>query len=139
MWRQTLPIVHACGHPGSVDYFDSRSRTYKRREAERLICVECAEAEDGRPKLQGSPRQVAWARTLRARALAGTQRLQQKHLAEWRAAGQDWAIVALQRAAEALRGQTSARWWIEGRGARAVGLIVELEPRLREELAPPGA
>ena len=119
-------ITRACGHEEEVS-IDGPKRSRKRRleRARRFNCRTCyfekqrAEAEAAAaahdlPALTGTPRQVAWAMTLRHKALDEME----LHLCELRgaAAKEDALLEAgLEMAVEALLGQTEAAWWIDRR------------------------
>ncbi|WP_157528670.1 hypothetical protein [Nocardia sp. NRRL S-836] len=80
------------------------------------------------PELTGSPKQVAWATTLRADALA--------HLDEFRAGMAAHVAThpeaAVEQAAnnaaldQVIAGHTAASWWIDMRHAKPEGIAYEL-------------
>lgn len=98
--------THACGHIVPIDCPSDRQlawiRATKCRDCARAAARASAaawESEAGLPCLEGSPRQIAWAATIRADILRSA----------WAQTARDAAALA------ALREQSRAGWWIEHR------------------------
>lgn len=104
---------------------DQRAQAHRQHRKE----AEASVAKMSLPKLEGTPRQVAWAKDIRAGRLAGFQMylIQGFRDNAWRAGG-DWGmspyghgpthfsekeLQLLQEGAEELKSQTSAKWFIE--------------------------
>ncbi|MCK7579282.1 MAG: hypothetical protein MZV65_28500 [Chromatiales bacterium] len=137
---------HECGE--SVAVYGST-----RREADRLadwhasqehLCAACRRAElerenqqaaehnaaAGLPPLTGSDKQAAWAESIRARKLDTLDRARRGELSDLERISfvgtidlSDPAVPAL---VDALRGQTSASWWIDRRDRKTEVLLEEL-------------
>lgn len=99
-------------------------------ESQRAQAEAAAEAE-GLPPLTGTPKQVAWAATLRHKALSDAE----AHLDYLRESGQlkgrvakDMELLEAQkeRVLEPLRAQTEAAWWIDRRHDSPVMLLESL-------------
>ena len=95
---------HICGHSGeryqAYGHHSGRERQLTAIEAQ--LCPECRKMaaekkaiDAGLPMLEGSPKQIAWASDIRERALR---------------------LLPTERT-EKLRPETSAKWWIDNRGA----------------------
>lgn len=133
MWR----ITHTCGHDQEHYIIGEYAADYDRRAAvlSRRICDRCwgrsaalAVAADHAvtaglisARLYGSPKQIAWAETIRAKCLARVQQYDRQ------------AAASLARILE-------ARWWIERRSEPDAGLIAAVSdlsvPALSQELKP---
>ena len=125
-------IVRACGHEAQVKSRGATPARERKLDRERQrICRRCAiekqrlEAEfaaeaDELPELTGTPKQIAWAMTLRYKALADAE----MHLDYLRESGQlkgrvgkDMELFTAQkeRVLEPLKARTEAAWWIDQR------------------------
>ena len=137
-------IVRACGHEGQVKVrgaMPSRERNLDRQR--QRICRRCAienqrsEAEaaaqaEELPALTGTPKQIAWAMTLRHKALANAE----MHLDYLRESGQlkgsrvgkDTELFEAQkeRVLEPLKARTDAAWWIDRRHEPGASLLESL-------------
>ena len=118
-------IRRACGHIETVNicgaYADrDRQAEY---EAEKL-CYECyqaekaakaaqAEVEDALPELEGSPKQVAWAKDIRQSVLYGRSgvRYCEKQFGDLAEEDQ----TTCREAIAGIKAQPSAKWWIDNR------------------------
>lgn len=158
-------ITHTCGHTETVQlYGPGRERDRKAEWMTNNICPECFKAEqaakrqaeneaaaaqntaESLPELLGSPKQVAWAETLRRKALdqiANGELLSEASVKEaMEGAADDPARLArLKRAQELIKGfvgelrrQDSAKWWIENqRDDWEWWLIGQVNAQLRRE------
>ncbi len=126
-------ITHTCGHTTRENLVGPMAgRTARAEWLASQPCIECKRAAEveaataataGMVDLIGSDKQVAWAMTIRAAAVAAVDAL---------LAGA--ALNAQQQAAiDALRGQADAKFWIDNRvnGDVAIGWL-----RLASKLAP---
>ncbi|MFD7861507.1 hypothetical protein [Streptomyces sp. NPDC059783] len=143
-------ITHECGHTGDVELFGKRSERDRRAEwLAGIPCDSCLREEEDReraeasarnaeanraaglPELSGSPKQVAWAETLRANVLAALDEERDRYSkALQRAAdrGRDATrvekrLARVATARGAVASITSARWFIDNRSARVDGLV----------------
>jgi hypothetical protein len=134
-------ITHTCGHAETVQlYGPGRERERKAEWMTQNVCPECYKAEqaakrqaeneaaavqntaENLPELLGSPKQVAWAETIRRKALdaaARVRRVDPTALAaatkpETVAMGTEYVQVYEATMAK-LRTETSAKWWIDNR------------------------
>lgn len=134
-------VEYSCGHSGEVELFGpGKERDRKLEWLATIPCPACkreqqttdraarsaqsatANAADGLPALEGSPKQIAWAETIRREALLYTraiERINPDKLAaatdpETVAFGTEYA-QAYDEALKRLRAQSSAKWWIENR------------------------
>jgi hypothetical protein len=158
-------IEHTCGHSSRV----SLTGTYASRERElaRLAdgpCPDCRRAEaqerraaessqasaqaqaQGLPQLVGSPRQIAWAESIRAGLLPLLQAAGERLLAA--SAGHEAEAARILAGIAAIRACTSAHAWIEARdgspaSVRGLGVAADdaqlLVPVLAWALARQGA
>ena len=123
----------------------ARLATMPCRECERTAqraAVEEAAAAQGLPELAGTPKQIAWAQTIRHEILARVACEREDLAAAGRrenAAGERYAQMLKEFDAWAakLRGQRKAWWWIDRRDAPVGHLLAEMMgvPRLEAELA----
>lgn len=133
-------IVRACGHESRVKVRGPMPGRERKLDRERqLLCGRCsienrraeaeaaAEAED-LPDLTGTPKQTAWAMTIRHKALADAE----EYLDYLRDSGQlkgrvgkDLELFKAQkeRVLEPLRAQTEAAWWINRRDESGANLL----------------
>lgn len=138
-------ITHTCGHGETVQIYGTNTHGERERSAEwqaSRLCRDCYRAQQtaqaaadaaaqSLPALQGSEKQIAWALTIRAKALADAQQAidRQQAIILRRAgvesvagldAGQraawDRGVALLQSGLAALRAQTDSRFWIDRRG-----------------------
>lgn len=129
-------ITHTCGHREVVQIYGTNSHGERERKADWMAskpCRECERAAEtasaktqteaaGLPALTGSPKQVAWAESIRAKAMmrlsdglshaSGTEQERQA------------AYAALHTA---VAKHTDARWWIDHQGGERTALREEYE------------
>ena len=133
-------IVRACGHTevvtirGSAKRLDlklgrERARTCRACyvESQRAQAEAAAEAE-GLPTLTGTPKQVAWALTLRHEALSHAEAYLDGLRGSGRLKGRVARDVELfeaqkERLLEPMRAQSEAAWWIDRRHDSPVALL----------------
>ena len=136
-------IVRACGHEAQVKVRGATPARERKLDRERQrICRSCAieklrseaeaSAEAGElPALIGTPKQIAWAMTLRHKALADAE----MHLDHLRESGQlkgrvgrDTELFEAQkeRVLEPLKARTEAAWWIDRRHEPGSSLLESL-------------
>lgn len=71
-------VTHTCGHTVEIEQFGpEQARREARAQMRQHPCLACrnaeaaaANAEAGLPALTGSPKQIAWAESIRAKAVA---------------------------------------------------------------------
>jgi hypothetical protein len=134
-------ITHSCGHTQTTQlYGPGKDRERKAEWMAQRVCPDCYQAEqdakrkaeneaaaaqnaaESLPELLGSPKQVAWAETIRRKALDNAARVRTVNPAalavatkpELVAMGKEYIEVYESTMAK-LRGETSAKWWIENR------------------------
>ena len=133
-------IVRACGHEAQVKVRGPTPSRERKLDRERqLICRRClierqrSEAEaaakaEGLPELAGTPKQVAWAMTIRHKALTDAE----EYLDYLRESGQlkgrvgkDVELFEAQkeRVLEPLKARTEAAWWINQRDEPGATLL----------------
>ncbi len=131
-------ITYSCGHTETKQLYGKeadRSR-YIAWAAKAGTCHACArqdaaaavdsiEAEHGAVALQGSDKQIAWARKIRAdkisAAVAEIERRRPHVKAGLEQAYEDQCAAAL----TALAGQAAARWWIDERDTATDALLAK--------------
>ena len=136
-------IVRACGHEARVKASGATPARERKLELERQrICRRCAieklrsEAEaaavaEELPALTGTPKQIAWAMTLRHQALAGAETyldyLRESGQLKGRV-GRDMELFEAQkeRVLEPLKDRTEAAWWIDRRHEPGASLLESL-------------
>lgn len=117
-------ITHSCGHRATHDLYAACAADYDRQDIrlERQKCADCRGAVNQArgvadaalvatlsvADLVGSPRQIAWAATIRAARLARLQRA-------GRAGIKRLACVS------------DAKWWIDTRNTNDVALVAQLQ------------
>lgn len=134
-------ITHTCGHTATHQIAGTNTQGQRERRAEWLAttpCYECAKAARiaaektaaaeasaklaaegvALPKLIGTPKQIEWAQTIRAKALQSVADLQVEASQKY---GEDHADHAKIQVAFAQRkawlaSQVSATFWIDNRG-----------------------
>ena len=133
-------IVRACGHEARVKARGAPPARERKLELERQrICGRCAiekqrseaeaaaEAEE-LPALTGTPKQIAWAMTLRHKALVDAETyldyLRESGQLKGRV-GRDMELFEAQkeRALEPLKARTEAAWWIDRRHESGASLL----------------
>ena len=136
-------IVRACGHEAQVKVRCATPTRARNLDRERQrICRRCAieklrsepeastDAEELRA-LIGTPKQIAWAMTLRHQALADAEMyldyLRESGQLKGRV-GRDMELFEAQkeRVLEPLKGWTEAAWWIDRRHEPGVSLLESL-------------
>ena len=139
--------THTCGHSEEINLIGKHTERERRldwlasrpcldcvRAAQRAAAEQQATAQ-ALPALTGSPKQVSWALTLRAQALAGATELVN-------AAQAQRAPIATELAGRlaSLRGQTSAAWWIDHRydSARQLLAVMPMPVIVAAPVAPAG-
>lgn len=129
-------VTHACGHRTVHNLFGPyNSRQQRISELESRLCPDCWEAkrkeahakentaaaakaaEAGLPALEGTPKQVAWAESIRVKAIAQVEEL----IAATATTPERQAQVAPLLAR--LKAQTKAAWWIDNRTLQPVDMI----------------
>ncbi|MET8605691.1 hypothetical protein ABZV92_19330 [Streptomyces rubiginosohelvolus] len=144
-------ITHACGHHETVQLYGKTSqREARARWLENSDCGSCwksrqdrrraqdaerdaaANRSAGLPELQGSPRQITWAETIRASMLDGLTLARERLTQASRTADGEEQRSRLERhlqhtdrAHAAIAGVTSAKWLIDHRDLQTRGLIQE--------------
>lgn len=118
-------VTHTCGHKSEQQLYGKEKDRQSRLEWLATVpCLTCKRENDrlkaeaasaSLPALQGSEKQVAWATTIRAQALASIE----EQLSELeRRSGQSREInPEIGQALEALKAETLASWWIDRRGS----------------------
>lgn len=136
-------VTHACGHEVRHQYYGkTRDRKWQMQRDAQKLCEECYRAqlekeraaeneaaaaaaqEQGLPALQGTPKQIAWAETIRAKGLTALDRAASEiaeqvkiDVAEGRVSPE--AVDAVQLACDAVIGGwvalTDAGAWIDAR------------------------
>lgn len=138
-------VTHSCGHDQKHQLFGkSKDRERKLAWLEETLCSDCwkaaqdkkhaeesaqaqaANAASGLPTLEGSPKQIAWAETIRKTWLSELAEYCQKVRADipsyWSSSSVELRSQAAQELSDAtylveseLRKNQSARWWIDHR------------------------
>jgi len=127
-------ITHSCGHTETHGIGGTNTRGQRESKAAWLatrVCGECYRAErdaaratksaesasanavGGMPTLTGTPKQIAWAETLRAEVAAKLLPLRAQ-IAE-RADGNPRVARAMVAAIDGVMAHTDAKWWIDQR------------------------
>jgi hypothetical protein len=150
----TETLKRSCGHETEVQLSGpTRNRERMRARLATMPCRECERAAQraaveeaavaqGLPELAGTPKQIAWAQTIRHEILARVACEREELAAAGRrenAAHERYAQMLKEFDAWAakLRGQRKAWWWIDRRDAPVGHLLAEMVgvPRLEAELA----
>ena len=150
----TETLKRSCGHETEVQLSGpTRNRERMRARLATMPCRECERAAQraaveeaavaqGLPELAGTPKQIAWAQTIRHEILTRVACEREDLAAAGRrenAAGERYAQMLKEFDAWAakLRGQRKAWWWIDRRDAPVGHLLAEMMglPRLEAELA----
>jgi DNA-binding transcriptional regulator YiaG len=146
-------ITRTCGHSEQVQIYGTNSHGERERRAKwetTKPCSECPQAardqanteaaraasESGLPDLTGSPKQIAWAQSIRLAGLAdleGYARRPRRHVSDAAHARMDEALYRiLVRIAEA---HAEAKWWIDNRGNIGAAAHDEMTDADRAEIA----
>ena len=143
-------IGHTCGHSSRLALTGSYAS--RERELARLAdgpCPDCRRSQaqaQGLPGLVGSPKQIAWAESIRAGLLPLLQAAGERRQAA--SAGHEAEAERIQAGIAAIRACTSAHAWIEARdgspaSVRSLGVAADdaqlLGPVLAWALARQGA
>jgi hypothetical protein len=150
----TETLKRSCGHETEVQLSGpTRNRERMRARLATMPCRECARAAQraaveeaavaqGLPELAGTPKQIAWAQTIRHEILARVACEREELAAAGRrenASEERYAqmLKEFDGWAAKLRGQRKAWWWIDRRDAPVGHLLAEMMgvPRLEAELA----
>jgi hypothetical protein len=150
----TETLKRSCGHETEVQISGpTRNRERMRARLATMPCRECERAAQratieeaavaqGLPELAGTPKQIAWAQTIRHEILARVTCEREVLAAAGRrenAAEERYAqmLKGFDACAAKLRGQRKAWWWIDRRDAPVGHLLAEMMgvPRLEAELA----
>lgn len=136
-------ITRTCGHTETINIGGKVSERDRMASNEAgKMCMECYQAKlaaeraaasgaaaqaataSGMPDLVGSPKQIAWAQTIRADLIGGHQEARAK-LADGIAAGKgDEVAVAMLAAIDRVIACNSAKWFIDHRtDAHAKGMV----------------
>jgi len=127
-------VTHACGHETEYNLFGPyESRRQRISSLESRLCPECWEAkrneenakanaaaaakaaEAGLPALEGTPKQVAWAESIRVKAITYLE--------------ERFATITPERQAQIapllakLKAQDKAAWWIDNRNLLPVDML----------------
>lgn len=140
-----VDITHKCGHVvehnlmGPYKDRDRRAQwladgdcptcdTKRREEANRAANAAAAQAaqEAGLPELLGSEKQIAWAESIRLKALGEAQEAIEKNANTPERRAQVAPLMAQ------LKGENSAAWWIDNRKRTGVELLMALGRIARE-------
>jgi len=133
-----------CGREMTVELFGKMEYRRYRLENWTWICEECkakereeenrraaeANASNGLPNLNGSPKQIAWAETIRAKLVKELDELSQKIVTKWEAYDkktpkeEETKNKSLE-IIETLKNETSAHKWIDRRNSSAIELLRE--------------
>ena len=115
-------VTRSCGCTETVELFgkaDERSRRIAALEAQPCAACRAEEvnAESGLAPLDGTPKQVAWAGDIRKRMLVEISEFGAKALAEGAHSEAELgqARANVEKSMAAVRGVTSAKWFIERR------------------------
>ena len=137
-------VTYSCGHEDTIQIYGPTSDRQRQadaegrkdcpecwrkkqdaRNAEAALAASCDAAASGLPELTGSPKQIAWAETIRAKMLADLKpilvsaKAKQSLAEQGRIALDDPRYAQLQAAIDAqaasYRMQASAKWWIDHR------------------------
>ena len=140
-------VTYACGHTGTVQlYGPMRDRRWKLDREREKLCRACyvagrrkAEKQEakamGLPRLAGTEKQVAWARSLRSKRLAEmakfrerTESLAQRSLDDGSTTPDEVAqgMKMLDGLDARLQLAADARWWIDKRHYTLKGLLQEM-------------
>lgn len=132
----TFEIVKVCRNRRDANSFEAWAentcdecrdcyRARKERERAEAAKKQAAQnAENGFAELQGSPKQIAWALSIRARLVQDIEdEIDRKGIEE---NGGAEARELLARYDHRVRAETSARWWIEHRDVFAACLLEEI-------------
>lgn len=136
-------IVRTCGHTEIVTIRGSKKRLNLKLGRERArtcrpcyvesqrVQAEAAAEADGLPPLTGTPKQTAWAITLRHKALSDAEAyldhlLENEVRPKASARNTELFEANKERVLEPLRAQEEAAWWIDRRHDSAVTLLESL-------------
>ncbi len=118
-------IRRACGHVETVNISGAYADRDRQAEYEATkLCYACyraekaakaaqAEVEDALPELEGSPKQVAWAKDIRQSVLYGRSGVRYCEQQYADLAEEDKA--SCREAIASIKAQSSAKWWIDNR------------------------
>jgi len=138
--RGGTTVLHTCGHKEAHPFTGPKWKKAKDAEWQKgQVCTACwslAQAEEQEalcgvrelPELDGAPRQVSWARSLRAAAVAKVK------MEAWRM-DQERRLKGLEPATERylaivlppLLAKTDASWWIDGRETDPLEQILDFQ------------
>jgi len=126
-------ITHSCGHTVEHQIYGSNSKGERDRKIawlEAHVCSECYKVEKmekaaqtnsdaNMAELEGSPKQIAWAEDIRNKILPAIAEMQKK-IDEGKGTSELYIKQrdAMQAAINEVRGQSSAKWWIDHRDER---------------------
>lgn len=120
-------VTHSCGCTETVELLgkgEERKRRIAALESQPCPACRAAEvnAEDGFASLDGTPKQVAWAGDLRKRMIREVEGFAAKALAEegYTEAERDQVRANIDKSIAAIRGVSSAKWFIDRRGLSPV-------------------
>lgn len=139
-------VTHSCRHSRSVAlYGPMRDRESKLSWMERSLCPECYQNQlqserakasveaaqksklEGLPKLEGSPKQVAWAETIRRKILDELEESARDYEPQIVADMVDRIRLTLQ--------SSSSKWWIDHRDRswNVHGIVLDLARKAKSE------
>jgi len=132
-------ITHSCGHTAVHNLFGpGAERTRKADWLKTTLCSDCYQAEQaivqqqrhaaaveanteaGLPALEGTPKQIAWAETIRAKAKVGLDALIARAMAS---TSSDVDKATVVEDAKFILRQTRTSYWIDNRQLGADGLL----------------
>jgi len=117
-------ITHSCGHTVTHNIVGTNAHGERDRREQQLtsqVCAECYRAEQtaaaveanaGLPALSGSAKQIAWAESIRAKAVASLEEARAQMNSEHPLAAKAGELV------DGVLAQSEARYWIDNRGYR---------------------
>ncbi|WP_051917334.1 hypothetical protein [Bifidobacterium saguini] len=120
-------ITYKCGHEDRIQIYGTNVHGERDRKAAWYNTIDCPEcrkanaarwcAEHGCAPLEGSPKQVAWAETIRFEAIAGLETLYE----EMQANNPPETVSENARSViRQAKGETRAVWWIDNRDTPSV-------------------
>jgi len=117
-------ITHSCGHTVTHNIVGTNAHGERDRREQQLtsqVCSDCYRAEQtaaaveanaGLPALSGSEKQIAWAESIRAKAVASLEEARAQINHEHPLATRAGELI------DDVLAQSEARYWIDNRGCR---------------------
>ena len=146
-------ITYRCGHTGSVQlYGKADTREWKAKKIGEGVCPECQAKQDaahdaecaaknkemGLPELQGTPKQIAWAESIRESAMRSMDSAfekAQERAKKFRNLPEDEVklnLRCLEECRDDILAKTSASWWIDHRSDVLSVWTAEAEDRAKK-------